>query len=554
MLTHLQIRNLAIIEELELEFRPGMTVFTGETGAGKSILIDALGLILGDRGDSSIIRTNIDKSEIIATFDISKNQSANEFLNNQSVSSDSQELIIRRVVNKDGRSRAYINSSNVPVQLLRELGELLVNIHGQHAHQSLNQRTNQRYLLDSFAGHEDLINKLDSICNEWKEINNKLSALSSDANSYDSTLDLLVYQIKELEELRLADGEYEALEEEFKRLSNISDLISVTDKTLQLLSSDEHSADNAIQRAIIDFHELEKSDPKIAKLTASLETTSIQLSDAIDEIRHYSNHIEPDPDRLNEIDKRLNLMMDMARKHKVHARDLPQLHEQLVTRRNDLESSHDSIKSMLEKQQQAWNEYQKLADDLHKRRVKMAKTMSAAITKHLTGLGMPGGKFIIEVAAQSYDKPVANGIDHVEFLVSLNPGSKPQPMRKIASGGELSRLSLAIQMVAKQSRLFPTLIFDEVDAGIGGKTADIVGGLLKDLSGSHQVFCVTHLPQVASRADNHLQVSKSSSNDETYTAVNVLDEQDRIEEIARMLGGMRISEKTRDHAREMLTN
>ncbi len=554
MLTHLHIRNLAIIEELELEFAPGMTVLTGETGAGKSILIDALGLILGDRGDSAIVRENKDKAEITATFDISANPEIEAFLTEQSLTFDEPGLIIRRVISKDGRSRAYINTSTVPVQLLREIGELLVNIHGQHAHQSLNRKASQRQFLDSYAGHEPILKKLSEICDKWDSINKKLSSISTDSGGYKSTVELLEYQINELESLKLSEGEYDALEEEYKRLSNISDLIEKSQKAIQMLGDDELSAENLLQKAIADFKDLEKSDTTLEKLTTLLENASIQLVDAIDEIRHYSNRIEPDPERLIEVDKRINLMMDMSRKHQVHARDLPTHFEKLVARLDELKSNHDSINSLLKDQQNLFDEYKRIAADLHDKRLKKAKKMSDTISAQLSGLGMPGGKFVIEISTSEHDKPQAEGIDFVEFLVSLNPGSSPQPMRKIASGGELSRLSLAIQLVAKQSRVFPTLIFDEVDAGIGGKTADIVGGLLKDISSTHQIFCVTHLPQVASRANNHYQVAKLSNANETFTQVKPLDEQERIEEIARMLGGMRISEKTRDHAREMLTN
>lgn len=552
MLTHLHIQNLAIIEEVELEFHPGMTVLTGETGAGKSILVDALGLILGDRGDSSIIRPDSDKSEIVATFDITENGEIFTLLDEQSISCDNQELIVRRIVSKDGRSKAYINSSLVSVQVLRKIGEVLVNIHGQHAHQSLSHRTNQRYLLDSFAGHKIIIDDINTICSEWKSIDEKLSSISSDSKSYDSTMELLGYQIKELEDLHLIVGEYDDLEEEYKRLSNISELIQISQKALHSLSEHEQSAESALQHTIHDFKDLQKSDPKLENFITLLENTSIQLTDTVDEIRQYSDNLETNPDRLNEVDNRLNLLMDIARKHQVHARDLPKQYEALSSRLNELKSNYDSINEMVERQKNILGKYEKLANKLHDSRVKNANNMSKAVTKHLSGLGMPEGNFIIDISSQEYDVPVKEGTDQVEFLISLNPGSKPQPMRKIASGGELSRISLAIQLVTKQMSLFTTMIFDEVDAGIGGKTADIVGELLKDLSEEHQVFCVTHLPQVASRANNHVQVSKSSNTNETHAQVKQLDQKERIEEIARMLGGIRISQKTLDHAKEML--
>ncbi len=413
MLTHLHIRNLAIIEDLELEFTPGMTVLTGETGAGKSILIDALGLILGDRGDSSIVRENKDKSEITATFDIENNPDAELFLTGQSLSFDDTEIIIRRIISKDGRSKAYINSSTVPVQLLRELGDHLVNIHGQHAHQSLNKKTSQRQFLDSYAGHETILNNLTGICDDWNLINKKLASISTDSGSYQSTVELLEYQINELEALKLVAGEYDDLEEEFKRLSNISELIDITQRSLHMLADDDQSAETLLQKTIINFKDLEKSDPKIEKLTTILESASIQLTDAIDEIQHYADQIEPDPERLTEVDNRLNVMIDMARKHQVHARDLPDHFEKLVLRLDELKSNHDSINSLHLEQQEKLENYKKIAEDLHRKRLKKAKIMSDEITGHLNGLGMPGGQFIIEVTAKKFEKPLAEGMDEV---------------------------------------------------------------------------------------------------------------------------------------------
>ena len=552
MLTQLHIQNLAIIDELDLDFIQGMTVLTGETGAGKSILIDALGLILGDRGDSSVIREDCEKSEIVAYFDVTYLEGINHLLDEQSITAEGDEIILRRVINRDGRSRAYINGSQVPIQVLRNIGELLIDIHGQHAHQSLMKRTVQRGLLDHFASHWSLFNEVNIAYQSWKTISDRLSEIGSNTDSHKSTIELLEYQVKELVDLKPEQDEYEQLEDEFKRLSNVSQLIDITQGVLGLLSDNEISAELTLQRANHELRDLEKSDTTIHTFTELLESISIQLNDTVNELRHYSERLENNPERLNEVDMRLNALHNIARKHDIHIKELPDYLHQLQDKLEQLINSRDSVDKLSEQKTLALKNYQQAAEKLHKSRCKAAKEMAKEISEQLKLLAMTDGKFVIDVIKQESEQPLQDGLDLVDFLVSLNPGSSPQPMRKVASGGELSRISLAIQMISRDAKTIPTLIFDEVDAGIGGRTADIVGNLLKKLAESHQVFCVTHLPQVASRGDNHLQVNKYSKAGSTYTKVTMLGETARVEEIARMLGGLRISEKTREHAKEML--
>ena len=552
MLKQLHIQNLAIIEELDLEFNEGMTVLTGETGAGKSILIDALGLILGDRGDSSIVRDCSDKSEIVATFDISCVDEIQSMLDEQSIDNDGREMVVRRVIIRDGRSRAYINSSQIPVQFLKSIGEFLVDIHGQHAHQSLMKRTVQRSLLDHFADHVSLLTDVNNAYQQWKSINIELEQIGSDANNHESTIELLQYQVKELEDLSLDEGEFESLEEEYKRLSNVNELITVTNGVLEMLSENEVSVDTVLNRAIHELKELQKSDTSTEKFVELLDGVSIQLTDTIDDIRQYSDKLEVNPERLNEVDNRLNAMHNMARKHHIQATELPNHLQYLQEKLQQLINNRDSVENLTEQQTLAKNHYFQIAGKLSKSRQKAALAMAKEITHQLKQVGMPNGEFIIEISSTETEQPLQEGLDQVEYLVSLNPGFSPQPLRKVASGGELSRISLAIQMTSKDASITPTLIFDEVDAGIGGGTAEIVGILLKELAAKHQVFCVTHLPQVASQGTNHIQVDKFSKDNTTYTKVTMLDKTARVEEIARMLGGLRISKKTREHAKELL--
>ncbi len=552
MLKQLMIRNLAVIEELELGFSNGMTVFTGETGAGKSILVDALGLVLGDRADSGIIRDGSERTEISASFDTPDIPELREVLEEQAISLEDNELMLRRVVNSDGRSRAFVNGTPVPASLLRQLGEHLVDIHGQHAHQSLMKRDAQRVLLDDFGGHASELERVNRACREWHELQDSISQLSGNTEDHRARQNLLAYQVEELENLAPEENEYEALNDEFRRLDNASRIIELVQKSLQVIREDEYSAGNMLAATVNDLQEALQFDEGLANAVELVDNAVIQLSEAGDEIRHYLDQVDSDPERLQNVEQRLGSFHDVARKHDIPSSQVYELLQELQQQLSQLNQSEGLLEELLQKRDACMEEYRQASTELHECRLKAAKKISASVTASLADLGMPGSSFVVNVEKLSIEKPLQNGSDDIDFLVSANPGQAPQALRKVASGGELSRISLAIQVISNNSRLIPTLVFDEVDAGIGGATAEIVGKLLQSLAPRHQVFCVTHLAQVASLANNHLQVQKSSSADSTVTEVSELDESERIEEIARMLGGIQITEQSREHAREML--
>ncbi|MEX2524192.1 MAG: DNA repair protein RecN [Gammaproteobacteria bacterium] len=552
MLTQLHIRNFAIIDELELHFHAGMTVLTGETGAGKSILIDALGLILGDRADSSVIRAGSDRAEVSATFSAGGNDPVLEYLREQAIEFE-EELLIRRVINRDGPSRAFINSSPVAVQTLKNLGDCLIDIHGQHAHQSLMKREMQRSLLDACADHGDKLEAVHNAWKDWSAAGRQLADLSHDADEHESRVALLQYQVNELEELAPGTDEFDTLEADYKRLANASHLLETGHSVLNQLHEDEDSLHSRLGHLIRELRDLQRLDPALASALELLDGAAIQLDEGAGELRNYLARLELDPERLSQMEKRLDALHDMARKHHVRVEELPSHLQELQAQLERMLNSRDAIESLKKQQLEALERYRTAADVLNKSRVKAAKTMSAAISREIGQLGMPDGKIVIEVTATGGDTPQAAGSDQVEFQVALNPGQPPQPLRKVASGGELSRISLAVQVVSKEEEGIPTFIFDEVDAGIGGGVAEIVGALLHGLAHNRQVFCVTHLAQVASQGDHHLKVKKSADKKTTRTTVTELDKKERVEEIARMLGGMTITEKTRATAREMLT-
>ncbi|MFT5132047.1 MAG: DNA repair protein RecN (Recombination protein N) [Gammaproteobacteria bacterium] len=552
MLKQLLIRNFAIIEELDLTLRPGMTVFTGETGAGKSILIDALGLVLGDRAESAIVRTGCERTEICASFELGDNNDIALILNEQAIALDDNEIMIRRVINNDGRSRAFINSTPVPISLLRRVGEHLIDIHGQHAHQSLMKRDAQRLLLDEYGAYKQELNAVRDSCHQWQELQQQISALSGETEDHSAQLTLLRYQVEELETLAPQENEFEELSEEFRRLDNANHLIELTKQASQAVNEDEHSISTMLTTCLKNLREAERFDNSLAAIIELLNGAEIQLSEAGDELRLYLDKMDPDPQRLQAIEKRLSALHDMARKHKIQSQQLVEYLNQLQEKLFEMENSEQLLGKLEKKQAQCLTDYQLAAKKLHQCRVKTAKLISNKVTTTLETLGMTGGKFLIIIEEQKDHQPSLHGDDLIDFLVSANPGHPPQPLRKVASGGELSRISLAIQVISNNDKVIPTLVFDEVDAGIGGGVAEIVGKLLHSLTDKHQVFCVTHLPQVASLGDQHLQVQKRSKQKMTLTEVAELNEEARIEEIARMLGGIKITEQSRKHAKEML--
>lgn len=554
MIKRLHIRDFAIIEAIELEFSDGMTVLTGETGAGKSILIDALGLILGDRAETNVIRDGCDRAEITAIFGIDGNQAVIELLAEQSIVTEDDELYIRRIIARDGRSRAFVNNSPATAQLLRDIGENLIDIHGQHSHQSLTKPETQRQLLDDYGNYPGQLEAVRNLYAQWQEATDKLKTMLEDNTDQDAAMALLRYQIEELRGINPEPGEYECLDEEHRRLANSSRLLETTGNALQIFREDDNSVYSQLSSITDELKSLQKFDETLANIVHILNDASIQINEAADELRRYVDNLPSDPERLSVVEERLALMHEAARKHRIKPHELASYLAGQEQKLERMENSQKIIDDLLASQSNALNEYREIADKLHQLRIKAVKKMAADITAKLGELGMANGQFSIDLEKLKDDIPRPYGNNRIEFLVTTNPGMALQPLRKIASGGELSRISLAIQVTGNRDKGIPTLIFDEVDAGIGGGIAEIVGRLLHNLAGKRQVFCVTHLPQVASQGDHHLLVNKISTKTSTITAVKELAAEDRIEEIARMLGGMKITEQSRRHAKEMLSH
>lgn len=531
-----------------------MTVLTGETGAGKSILIDALGLILGDRAEVSVIRDGCDRAEITAVFGLRDNLAVMDLLAEQSIITEDDDLYIRRIIAGDGRSRAFLNNSPVTAQLLRTIGENLIDIHGQHSHQSLTKPEIQRQLLDAYGNYPELLDTVKTAYGQWQEATTKLQALLEDNTDQDAAMALLRYQIEELQGVNPAPGEYESLDEEHRRLANSNRLLEATRNALQMLREDDRSLCSQTGSISNELRALQKYDESLANLIRILDDASVLLEEASDELRSYIDNIPGDPERLEEVEKRVSLLHQIARKHRIQPAELAGYLADQEQKLEDMENSRKIIDELLTAQDEALNRYKTATGKLHQLRTKAAKKMASDITSKLAELGMPNGNFSIGLEPLTDAIPRTYGDDRVEFLVTTNPGMGLQPLRKIASGGELSRISLAIQVIGNKDKGIPSLIFDEVDAGIGGGVAEIVGRLLHKLAEQRQVFCVTHLPQVASQGDHHLLVNKQSTKSSTTTSVIELAAEERIEEIARMLGGMKITEQSRKHAKEMLSH
>ncbi len=552
MLTSLHIRDFAIIDALDVELAAGMTTLTGETGAGKSILLDALGLLLGDRADADAIRHGAERAEIGATFDVRELAAVRDWLHAQSLDRD-DECQLRRVLAAGGRSRAFVNGSPVPLQSLRELGGLLVDIHGQHEHQSLMHRAAQRELLDRHGGYAEQIAGVAGVHRQWQETLARIEALLGKEQNRESKLEFLRFQAAELDELDVREGEVEALHDELKRLSNAGQLIDTSQRCLDALyDAEEFTAQQRISRARQDIEALARLDGSLAPVGEALDNALIQIEDAVERLRDYHARLEQDPERLNQVELRLDRLHGVARKHRVETETLPALAERLHRELEELEQADTLLAGLEAERDRLLNTYRVQAGQLGKARTTTAAQLSGAVTEAMQTLGMTGGRLSIEVQHQPDAPPAPNGADQIEFLVSANPGQPLKPLTKVASGGELSRISLAIQVIAARAVSIPTLIFDEVDSGVGGAVAETVGVQLHQLGRERQVLCVTHLPQVAAQADHHLQVTKLTGAESTRTRVRELGEQERVEEVARMLGGRTITESTRAHAREML--
>lgn len=551
MLSHIHIRNYAIVEALELEFGEGMSALTGETGAGKSILLDALGLCLGDRIEGDAIRPGADRAEITAAFQIDADSDAARWLEEHELGADG-ECLLRRVIQQGGRSKGFINGSPVPLQLMRELGEFLVDIHGQHAHQSLFRRDAQREALDSFGGLEAQLQTVGALYRRLQDIDAEIRALEGGQDDYQSRLDLLRFQVDELAALKLTRDEILELDAEQRRLAGAGELIQTAQQVLGGLYEDEQSTQNALSHAVSDLERLVRIDPKLAEAHDLLASALIQLEEGCDSLRRYVDTLELDPERLTWVEQQISTLNDLARKHRVRPEELPDRLEALSAELLQLENAEDRLAALRQELEAAERDYREAALSLSEARRQAAATLNARVTSFIHELGMPGAEFSAEVRWVPDGKPARHGLDQVEFLVRTNPGLPMGPLNKIASGGELSRIGLAIQVATAKTGRIPTLIFDEADVGIGGAIAEVVGRQLRQLGSDRQVLCVTHLPQVAAQAHAHYLVSKHADADRTFTDVIRLDDAQRVEEIARMLGGVEITPQTRSHAQEML--
>jgi DNA repair protein RecN (Recombination protein N) len=516
--------------------------------------VDALGLALGDRADTGMIRNGCDRAEITAVFTPGDNREIKAWLQEHDLESG-EECILRRVLVTSGSaSRAYINGSPVPVKLLQAFGDLLVDIHGQHAHHSLLRRGYQLDLLDEYAAHGKLRREVEEQFRLWREADEKLARLRRDSSDRSEQLELLRYQVKELEELQLEAGEIESLTEEQQRLSNAGRLQESCGAQLGLLYENDNALHSQLTRGTADIEELVSTDPALSEPRELMENAAIQIQEAAHALRHYLDRLELDPARLEHVDQRLAEIHELSRKHRCKDIELPALLTRLQGDLETLEHADIHLADLEKEVEELRSGYLELAQKLSEQRQKAGQQLQQEVTEGMQSLGMPGGSFEVGLETLEPENATASGLNRVELLVSANPGQPVKPLVKVASGGELSRISLAIQVATARCSGVPVLIFDEVDVGIGGGTAEIVGQLLRQLGQFRQVLCVTHLAQVAAQGHNHLQVAKSGDSEEVWTEVNALVEEERISEVARMLGGLEITDHTLAHAREMIAN
>jgi DNA repair protein RecN (Recombination protein N) len=546
MLRTLSIRDFVIVDTIELEFAPGFSVFTGETGAGKSILIDALALALGGRGDASVVREGAAKADITADFSVSDDAAA--WLEAHEFADEDGAVLLRRVIDNAGRSKAFINGIAATATQLRELGELLVDIHGQHAHQSLLKADAQRQLLDSQAGLLDEAKAVAAAHKTWRALARQREEFEINAKNVLLERERLEWQVSELEKLAVKPGEWSDISNEHSRLSHAASLIEGAQEALSAISESESPILSQLSSLTQKLGKLTDVDAALKPVMDALEPAQIQLQEAVYALNDYLDRVELDPARLQQVEGRLEAIHSTARKFRVTPDELPQEYIKLAEELKQLAdaSDLDALRAQEEKLKAA---YTSAAQKLSKGRTKAAKALSEAVTAAMQDLSMSGGRFSIALEAC---EPAAYGLEQVEFLVAGHAGVAPRPLAKVASGGELARIALAISVIASSSTATPTLIFDEVDSGIGGGVAEVVGRLLKRLGQDRQVLCVTHLPQVASQGNQHFQVSKRNDGGKTVSQIEALDAKSRVEEIARMLGGLEITATTRKHARELL--
>lgn len=548
MLRHLTVRDFVIVDRLELEFLTGFGALTGETGAGKSILIDALALALGERADAGVVRSGCDKAEVAATFDLSRLPEVRAWLSANDLDGD-DELMLRRVVDAGGRSRAYINGSQATAQQLREVGEWLVDIHGQHAHQSLLRPDAQRALLDTHAGLSGLAREVGAAFRNWREAEQTLQAASTGADALLREREQLEWQVRELDALAFAEDEWATLDVEHRRLAHAASLIDGAQFSLAVLAENDAACERQIDSVATRLSHLAEFDPALEEVANLVHSVQAELAEAVSTLRRYADRVDLDPKRLAEVERRMDAVMANARKYRVQPQELAGLLVAWQQRLAALDAAAD-LAALQRRATSANQAYLLKAGELSKGRQKAAAEMGAAVSEVMRQLALSAGRF--EVALLAVENGAVYGLEQVEFRIGGLAGNEAKSMAKVASGGELSRISLAIQVLTSRSASVPTLIFDEVDVGIGGGVAEIVGRLLHELGGERQVLCVTHLPQVAAQANWQWQVSKTTRDGVVLSAIQSLDDSARVQEIARMLGGVEITEITLQHAGELL--
>lgn len=553
MLQTLSLRDFVIVDQLELDLSSGFTVLTGETGAGKSILLDALSLVLGERADSSQIREGSNRAEISALFRIDPQQIGyfNQWLDEQGfpLEDDGQSLLLKRTIEASGRSRAFINGSVATLVQLREAGDQLVDIHGQHAHQLLLKGGAQRELLDRHANHINLVTEVSRLFKTLNESRRRLEQAENAGQDIERERERLEWQLEELTELSPQEGEWAAIQSEHARLANGAKIISGCQEAIDILSDTDNSVESNLSKVGANMSSLAEHDLALSDISRALESAQIQIDEAVHSLNRYLQKLDLDPARLSEVEDRMQALHGAARKYRTEADDLPKLLLDSAERLEALTASQN-IEALREKVKQEELAYLKQAKQLSQKRNKAAIDLGKQVTTAMQDLSMAGGQ--LEIALIPLPDGGAQGLEQIEFLVAGHAGSTPRSLAKVASGGELARISLAISVITSKASFTPTLIFDEVDAGIGGAVAETVGKLLRQLGESHQILCVTHLPQVAAQGNHHLKVSKSQADDKTLSQVMPLGRSERVEEVARMLGGATITDTTRRHARELL--
>jgi len=555
MLLHLNIQNFAIVKSLDIDWQNGMTTITGETGAGKSIAIDALGLCLGERATTNVVRPGTKKAELAAIFDISKNKKATKWLTQHDLINEEPECILRRIISAEGRSKAYINGSQVPLTQLKEIGGLLINIHGQQDHQLIMKNTEQRKMLDGYAKHNHLLNDVQYYFHNYKKLNNELSALTETKVQRDAKQLLLQYQVTELDEFSLQACEFESLEIEYKRQSNAQDILNDTLGSIQTLSeNDNFNIIDSLRKTNESLSNLSKLDNKLENIANTINEALVQIEDANSELKHYYDNLELDPETYAQIEERYSQTILLAKKHQIAPQNLAKFHTELTLELKSISSDENRLIELANEIEQTKSSYFEASEILTKSRIKSAQKLSKLISKNIQDLNMPHGQFKADIQVSDNEKLSINGSDEVSFLVSINPGQPLEAMDKVASGGELSRISLAIQVILADKIVTPTLIFDEVDVGISGPTASMVGSKLQTLAKNTQVICVTHLPQVASKGHQQLFVAKLTDGSRTETTVTELSENGRVQEIARLLAGNKITDTSLANAQELLAS